>query len=256
MTQQHDLKATFGEVFKGWANLTSAALTHVFDGSTNEAIDRLGNLINGGKMLTNNGSALSGTDATAQFTGMMFSVAVPLAWRLSGNLAFIIDTGAKCDAKDLKDVHFDQKDFASLSACVEDKLYYLAMVPEGPTERCPARTGGGSSCNKDGFCLPFTCPKNGFVKPPGADSLNGDKPQFGNIKAVDIITGSVRTFKANGNKNDGAKPVDYTSADSILGIADPQTFPIPGVFRLPVCSPDTAWKSWNEKTRNADNYPC
>lgn len=213
--------------------------------------------MNGGKMI---GGGKSGSVDIAsqqnQFTGMMFSVAAPLAWRLSSNQVFVVDTGAKCDAKDIKDIHLNQPDFDKLKACIDDKLYYLAMVPDTSTERCPARSGGGMACSKNGDCLPFKCPKNGFVKPPGADALDGSREEFGKITASTIITGSVRTFKANGSKNGGAKPVDYTKTDSILGIADPASFPIAGMFRLPVCPPATAWKSWEEKPRNADNFPC
>lgn len=237
--------------------MLSDTLTRIFK-SDNDSIGRLGNLINGGKMLGGDKSASMGADfnTVEQFTGMMFSVAAPLAWRLSKSLVFIVDTGAKCDDMNIKGVRLDQKDFQKLSACVDEKLYYLAMVPDKAPKNCPVNGGSGQICTHNAGCPPQHCPDNNFEKPPGADALDGSRAEFGYINATDIITGSVRTYKANGSKNNNAKPVEYTNPDAIMSIADPASYPLPGMFRLPVCSPAAASDAWANKPRTAHNFPC
>lgn len=178
-----------------WSNMTTDALSKVF-ASDDDSITRLGNLISDGKMISNktDGSRLNDANAFVRYFGaMMFATAAPQAWRLSNNLAFIVDTGAKCDAKDIDYAknRIDAKGFENSKACVEDRLYYLAMVPDSKTEDCPMGRGG-MMCNKQiGECFEKTCTPNLFSLPPGSDKLDGHHDEFANINAEDIIKGYV-----------------------------------------------------------------
>lgn len=177
--------------------MTSDALSKVF-AADDDAITRLGNLINDGKMISNatDGSQLDDANAFVSYFGaMMFATAAPQAWRLSNNLAFVVDMGVKCN--EAKDVDYeknriDSKGLANSKACIDDHLYYLAMVPDGKTEDCPMGRGG-MACNKQlGECFEKVCTPNYFSLPPGSQMLDGHHNEFANINAEDIIKGYVQ----------------------------------------------------------------
>lgn len=193
-----DLKAMLGTIFSSWIDTTGAALSKVFQ-SDDDSLNRLGNLINAGKMLgnqTNGAQTLENVenDYREYFGNMMFATAAPLAWRMSNNLAFIVDMETKCDAKfiDFQKNRIDENSFAGSQACVGGQLYYLAMVPEGKTENCPIPLGHsdcslgrvGEGCVKGGSCT-----QNMFAHPPGIERLDGKYSIYANIAAADIIKG-------------------------------------------------------------------
>lgn len=192
------MKAQLGTVFASWRNTNSDALTKVF-ADDDDSINKLGNLINAGKMLTNrtDGSLLNSTDLkeySDHFGGMMFATAAPLAWRMSNNLAFILDMQANCADKyiDYDKNRIDAQSFDSSKACVDNKLYYLAMVPEGKTEDCPTNLGHTSCTHQVGDCPGKTCTPIHFAHPPGIDNLDGKHAQYANTAAEDIIKGYVQ----------------------------------------------------------------
>lgn len=259
MTQQHDLKADLGNAFKAWSDMLAHTLYGLFQGD-DVSLTRLGNLIDGGKMISNTvDGSMNGdpVDRIDTFSNMMLGAAVPHTWRLSGHPAFIVDTGAKCDKKDFKldDLHLSQKEWEDHKAevCIDDQLYYLAMIPNAQTDDCP--TGGGFRCDKNGLCNTVQCTLSTFTFPPGINALDGTQEKFAKISAESIIKGSVKTFKANGNKNGDAKPVDYTHIDSILDLAE-GNLEVTGLYRLPVCSHGNAWDAWKAGPRDSDIFPC
>lgn len=188
-------------VFAGWKDLNKKALEKLFDGD-DESINRLSIMINGGKMLANQTESKDpAADSTAyinHFGHMMFATAAPLAWRMSNNLAFIIDMETKCDAKliDYQKNRIDEKTFADSHACVGNQFYYLAMVPQGKTEDCPINLGhsncnvgrvGGEGCVKSGSCTPII-----FAQPPGIQNLDGKHSTYANISVEDFVSGYVQ----------------------------------------------------------------
>lgn len=62
------------------------------------------------------------------------------------------------------------------------------------------------------------------------------------------------TYKKNDNKN-GGKSIDFANADTIMGMAEDKPS-VAGMYRLPVCSGETAVKNWKNGKRTDDNYPC
>lgn len=174
------------------------ALQEVFNGS-DTSITKLGNLINGGKMVAglankNSGSLLNDDVALIyRFGSLMFATAAPQAWRLSNNLAFIIDMQASCDQKDVdyKKNGIDDKTFANSRVCADKKLYYLAMVPDSPSESCPMNSG--NLCNKKvGICYgDKKCYPNPFTQPPGIELLDGQHAEFANVTVQAIVQGYV-----------------------------------------------------------------
>jgi hypothetical protein len=129
-------------------------------------------------------------------------------------------------------------------ACIDGKRYYLAHS-DGDAVKCFCQHIQGP-CQRE-------CRNNKFSAPPGLDSLDGKI--FGGITKEDLIKGSVRTYIQNGNKNGGgfSDPTNNGTIDNLLDV-DVTT---PGFMRLPVCSPERAYQSWDTaKAGSSDNYPC
>lgn len=172
------------------------ALEKVF-ANDDDSISKLGKLISGGKMVSNstNGSQDKNLDKYVEHFGtMMFATAAPQAWRLSDNMAFILDMGVKCDAKDIdwENSRIDPKKMDSGKACIDNQLYYLAQVPKDKPRYCPPGANR-PICNKMmGECSePIPCTERNFEQPPGLDSLDGKHPEYANLKATDIVEGYV-----------------------------------------------------------------
>lgn len=130
------------------------------------------------------------------FGTMMFATAAPQAWRLSDNMAFILDMGVKCDAKDIdwEKSRIDPKKMDNGKACIDNQLYYLAMVPKDGPRYCPPGANRPVQCPKMmmGECPePIPCTDRGFEQPPGLDSLDGKHAEYANVKAADIVEGCV-----------------------------------------------------------------
>jgi hypothetical protein len=97
--------------------------------------------------------------------------------------------------------------------------------------------------------------KNKFKLPPGVDALDGGN--WGKVTVQDIVKGSVRTYKQNGNKNGGGIS-DITNSGTLEDLTN-QDITTPGYMRLPVCPPDYAFKAWdNPKRADKDDpmWPC
>lgn len=97
------------------------------------------------------------------------------------------------------------------------------------------------------------CTNSKFASPAGLDSLDGTN--FRGITKADLIKGSVRTYLANGGKNGGnvADPMNSGTIDGLLNV----DITTPGYIRLPVCSPERAYQSWDTSAKNSSaNHPC
>ncbi|KAG9255775.1 uncharacterized protein F5Z01DRAFT_557238 [Emericellopsis atlantica] len=234
---QDDFKTYSTTVLSSWPNHVVDNLSVLFDGS-DESIDRLGNMIADGSFIS--GSARWGggvvKDENSQtlkssVARTFFGIAISEIWRMSGTHSFVIDTGFDCD-KDLSDLlQDDVRD--KTGVCHNGKRYFLG-VPEG------------NYSPWDGTY--------GFSVPPGVDAL-GEDSQYGGVTIEDVIVGSLNTFEANGG-NDAPRPQDLNEGDiNDLAVAD--DIRTPGLMRLPVCSPETAWRSWGEgDASDSAVYPC
>ena len=162
-----------------------AAATKLFQGS-DESIKVLttlisnGNLIEGGQQ----DSALSPTlqppnqtqTALNEMAAKIFyAYAIPAAWNVTGQGAFVLDTGLACDAVNPIAQYLDQDTRDATATCYYDRLYFLA-------------TPIGSSQNCDGaFDTAVTCRDNMFSAPPGVHALDG--VAFEGVRVSDIIIG-------------------------------------------------------------------
>jgi len=80
------------------------------------------------------------------------------------------------------------------------------------------------------------------------------KDTFSGITKEDLIKGSVRTWTLNGRKN-GAEVADPTNDGTMDNVLDLDVT-TPGFIRIPVCSADRAFQSWDTADKgSSSHYP-
>jgi hypothetical protein len=246
-----------GTVVWGWANVTTLALSKLFDG-TPESLDILWNSMSNGKLVSGRGGNTTSSqdeynpdvDVLGGITKTFFGFAIPALWRYSRAYAFVMDSGLGCsEDKGPVREYIDDAVMEKSGACVDGKQYYLVYPSGQAVKDCWCR-----HYRAPGECDDLVCgEKNKFSPPPGLNTLSGNL--WGGIQAADIIKGSVRTWLKNGKKNGAAlaNPEDKDTIDSLLKV-DVTT---PGFIRLPVCSPERAFQSWDTSEQgSSDNFPC
>ncbi|KAK5799831.1 hypothetical protein VI817_002043 [Penicillium citrinum] len=242
-----------GQVVEGWANITSLSLEKLFEG-TPDSIKRLEEAMANGKLIEeakfneepekDDDKTTIKNDLRANIKKCFFGYSIPALWQVSKSYSFIIDAGHGCGKKELTQYLSDETMDAT-GACVDEQQYYL-VYPKGSSSDCH------KVCYDHGPCQDV-CSDSKFSPPPGLDSLSDGN--FGGITRADLIKGSVRTWKQNGKENGGgfADPTNSGTIDNLMK-ADVTT---PGFMRIPVCSPERAFKSWDTaKAGSSDNYPC
>lgn len=242
-----------GNAVNAWGNVTEMSLKKLFNGEP-ASVELLTSLIANGHFV--DGSVGGGlaypdfdishdsptmADVRASISKAFFAFGIPNIWSVSGTTAFIMDSGFDCGTVDPMGEYLDQDTQHKTAGCYNGKLYYLAY-PSGVAEYC---TGGGGA---------VTCRDNKFSAPPGIDTLDGTR--FGGVKVSDLITGAVRTYIQNGNKN-GGEQTDPTNGGSLDDLMD-QDVTTPGFIRIPVCSASIAFAAWSDTSISpgVDNYPC
>ncbi|KAK6222731.1 hypothetical protein LQW54_000912 [Pestalotiopsis sp. IQ-011] len=242
-----------GQVINGWGNVTDFANAKIFDG-TQEPINvhwsvmSNGEAINGkfdGKVPEDESEEQSESQLWADIGKSFFGHTIPALWQISGTYAFVIDSGYGCDKDKPLDDYLEDDTMDATGACVDGTLYYL-VYPKGEATECECHYYDDSHCERQ-------CRDNKFSAPPGLDSL--DRSNFGGITKEDLITSSVRTWLQNGKTNGGgfADPTHGGTIDNLLNV-DVTT---PGYMRLPVCSPERAFRSWDTTSAGSSaNYPC
>ncbi|KAF7554695.1 hypothetical protein G7Z17_g2698 [Cylindrodendrum hubeiense] len=218
-----------GQVINGWANLTAVSLAAIFNGS-DSSIDTLWDVISDGKLITGSFSTSAGTvtepDLRANIERTFYAYSIPILWQFSATWAFVMDSGYSCSEDKELSSYLDDDTMEATGACYDGNQYYL-VYPKGDSTSCHS--------------------------PPGLDSLDGDI--FGKLTVEELITGSVRTYIKNGKKNTDAS-VDTTDSDTLLSLLDID-ITTPGYIRLPVCSPERAYQSWDtSSTGSSTYYPC
>ncbi|KAH6617548.1 hypothetical protein F5144DRAFT_660933 [Chaetomium tenue] len=238
---QNKFSHFMGTVVSGWANVTAMSLKKLFNGEP-ESLDILWSSMSDGKLVTGmsgGGSSSSNdynSDLRAHITKTFFGFAIPHLWRYSRSYAFVMDSGLGCNEdKGPMREYIDDSVMKKTGACIDGRQYYLVY---------PA----------DEACDDLVCgEKNKFSPPPGLDALGGIT--WGGIQTADLIKGSVRTWLQNGKKNGGAlaDPDNVVTAEDLLKV-DVTT---PGFIRLPVCSPERAFQSWDTaEPGSSANFPC
>ncbi|KOS19720.1 hypothetical protein ESCO_001358 [Escovopsis weberi] len=138
-----------------------------------------------------------------------------------------MESGAPCDSSQSLKKYLDNGTINATGICYEDKQYFLVQ---------PA----GSST------------KGTFSAPVGLDMLN--QGHWDGITRDTLITGSLRTYAANGNQNGGV--INLKERNTLLDLfyGDITT---PGFMRLPVCTSEQALQPWRgRKPKSNLYYPC
>ncbi|KAK3956166.1 hypothetical protein QBC32DRAFT_251260 [Pseudoneurospora amorphoporcata] len=217
-----------GQAITGWTNTTALALKKVFDGS-DESVDLLGKVMSDGKLIRGSGGTNAvnrdngATELRANIAKSFFGYAIPSLWRVSKTYAFVLDSGISCDTPYPVRDYLTEETMDATGSCVDGRWYFLVHPKDGSK----------------------------FSAPPGIERLH----DFGGISKDDLIKGSVRTYNKNGQKNGGltADPHDGTTIDNLLDV----DITTPGYVRLPVCSPERAFQSWDTSDKgSSENYPC
>ncbi|KAF7561921.1 hypothetical protein G7046_g2225 [Stylonectria norvegica] len=248
--KQDEFSTYMGQTISIWGNVTEEAVKGLFNGLP-DSIDQLTTLISDGKLIAGKGNlAPDDSDDTTEaaleesISKAFFGYAIPVIWSLSGTYPFIIDSGYDCGVVDPLGAYLDTATMHKTTGCYGGKLYYLAS-PKGAAKKC------------HNTCSPHcenVCVDNTFSAPPGIEWLDGTT--YGGITIHDLIAGSVRTYNQNGGTNGGASA--SPGNDGTLTDLMDQDVTTPGYIRIPVCSPDLAFRSWNGPGKPEDqaNYPC
>ncbi|CAG8003003.1 unnamed protein product [Penicillium nalgiovense] len=263
--KQDEFSKYMGQSLQAWNHIFTQDLEDLFDGS-DESIERLTTMIEDGRMIDGIPEDIPYPDKTkrkdeddkddpkteateaekksveSSFLTAFWAYSIPAVWQASGHHPFIIDTGRSCDDKD-----GDKYTKGLKSACHGETLYELAD-PDGRSHPCSYNCGIPGGCK---------CDDSAFSSPKGVKELDGD--DWNGLTVKDIIVGSVKTYKQNGNENGGdiADPTDSGTFDALKEM----DITTPGFMRLPVCTQAMARRSWEnadkaDATRKKDNFPC
>ncbi|KAG5655689.1 hypothetical protein KAF25_009188, partial [Fusarium avenaceum] len=235
-----------GSVVKGWRKLNEKTLYWIFNG-TDESIDVLWSVISDGKLLEYEGGGEStdgqDQDLATTIEKSFYGYTIPMLWNITQKHAFVLDSGSNCYEEYPMKEYLSSATMDATNACYDGRRYYLVHV-KGDAESCECKPPN-TKCE---------CVNNKFSVPPGLDSLDGN--EFGGITVSDLIKGSVRTYNHNGKKNVLAE-YDVTSNEETLGALMDVDITTPGIVRLPVCSPERAFQSWDSTAKGSTAFfPC
>ncbi|KAL2675732.1 hypothetical protein Neosp_011923 [[Neocosmospora] mangrovei] len=184
-------------------------------------------------------------DLQAKIEKSFYGFTIPTLWRLFETYAFVLDSGYDCNKEYPAEDYLDKDTMDATSACYDGRRYYL-VYPKDDSEEC--------SCSYIHTHCETTCRNNKLSALPGLESLDGTL--FGGITKEDLIKGSVRTYNKNGKKN-VETDWDPTSDDSTFRDLIDVDITTPGLVRLPVCSPERAFQSWDATSKGSSpSYPC
>jgi hypothetical protein len=237
-----------GQSIWAWVNVTEKSVQLLFNGS-DSSIGTLWDIIKDGKLiegsLNNQNPPTIDSDAVIQasIVRAFYAYTIPLAWTLSGTKAFVMDSGYACGTVDpVSPYYISSGDASKTSGCYNSKLYYL-VYPSGEAESTIAASC--PTCSPEIYDSPFSVP-------PGLDMLDGSA--YGAITVQDLISGAVRTYLSNGDKNGGGS-ADITSHTTLDDMYN-QDITSPGYIRIPVCGPQEAHDNWANSPSTTSNYPC
>lgn len=248
--KQHSFANFMGQTIKAWRKVASLAVRDLFNG-TSEMVEILGQTISDGKLtegkrVTRFPDPVNATEELeANIAKCWFGYSIPVLWQASNTYAFVIDPGHDgCGEDKSLSAYLNDTTMEATGVCYEKRRYYL-VYPGGDSKECHCVPTGGGCQN--------TCKDRKFSAPPGLDSLDGEI--FGGITKEHLVKGSVGTWKKNNKKNGGGftDPTNKGNIEKLLDV-DVTT---PGFMRIPVCSPERAFQSWDTSKRgSSDNYPC
>ncbi|KAJ3483725.1 hypothetical protein NLG97_g7237 [Lecanicillium saksenae] len=214
-----------------WSKSVEMAAQKLFNGE-DDSIAALTSIISDGKLIPGStgdvpsvkeiASELA-SDMTAKMAKAFYAYAIPAIWDAAGAYPFVIDSGYACGTIDPLSAYMTVDTMRATWACYEDRLYYLASLKGDAYKNVQNPTGPGTHRER-----------NKFSAPAGVTSMGG--ALYGGVTLTELITGS-------------------TAEDLVK-----EDVTTPGFVRLPVCSPETAFKAWDGPEGDArtktPNYPC
>ncbi|KAL2152192.1 hypothetical protein VTH82DRAFT_5376 [Thermothelomyces myriococcoides] len=238
-----------GQVIFGWRNATERAVQDLFRRPDQDRVNVLGKAMANGTLTEGRRDRIkpkinTQTELVANVLKTVFGFTIPALWRRSKTYAFVLDSGAGCGgnpaSKYVNDTTADET-----SVCYNGRLYYL-VHPDGDARECRCeRVTDTGPCQT-------TCRDNTFSAPVGLSRL-GD---FGRVTKEELVKGAVRTWIKKGRTNEGEPPDPIKDESVKSGLVD-MDITTPGFVRLPVCSADRAFRSWNTAEKGSSpNYPC
>ncbi|KAK4496425.1 hypothetical protein PRZ48_012405 [Zasmidium cellare] len=256
ITDQNNFNSYLGQVMAGWGNISSTTLMNLFDGSP-DSISTLTTLTQNGQLIEGStgvpdipGTAQSPETASAMAASVataFWAFAIPAVWYAAGTAAFVIDSGYSCGTVNPLGSYMSTATMEATAGCYDSKLYYLVYPKGGATTCMPSKREVDPPSP--------ACVDRDFQPPPGISALDGSA--WGGLTVNDLITGSVRTYIANGNSNTG-QYADPTNADTLSDLIN-QDVTTPGYITLPVCTADVAFAAWStpRQVNTSDPaYPC
>ncbi|KAK4195986.1 family 18 putative glycoside hydrolase [Triangularia verruculosa] len=248
---QNKFSKYLAEVVDGWSRAAENSLIHYFGlAPTDAALDQLWSLIKDGQLSEGalpNGvkrlEPMSATELRDRVAKTIFGFGIPTLWRFSRSYAFILDSGADCNAHRPVSEYLSDSTMDRAGVCVNGRKYYLVM-PDPSKDNVYECWGEGA------------CEWAKFVLPPGISSLS----EYGGVTKEDLVIGSVNTWVANGRRNRadplaGSPNIIDTNVQRDLFDLNIR---IPGFMKLPVCSPERARQTWDTSSSHGSsvNWPC
>ncbi|KAK6356033.1 hypothetical protein TWF718_000407 [Orbilia javanica] len=247
--EQDKFSDYIGQAIAGWMNHTELTLRKLFNGAE-EAVGVLGEFIADGKFIEGGRKKGSLREDSLRYqlqpnaVKSFAALYIPALWRASQVHTFVIDSGAGCDGEPVSK-YLDDYTANKTAVCYEGRRYYL-VYPEGEARPCTCKR-----VTDLGPCQ-AVCQDGNFSAPVGLDNLGS----FGQLTKEDIVIGSVRTWLHNGKTNGGSGLGLVNDASVWNGLFDAD-ITTPGVIRLPVCSPERAFRSWRTSSKGSSgNFPC
>ncbi|KAK5654618.1 hypothetical protein OQA88_6939 [Cercophora sp. LCS_1] len=252
---QKKFSAYLGQAIFAWMNITEQTIANIFSATTPSSIQMLTSAIANGQLIEGSKSGAPpnpgdapATQAQKDILKSIYGFGIPALWRASQTYAFILDSGAACSSNSAP--KYITGDTASKTGvCYQGRQYYLVHT-DGDARVCKCeRVTDGGSCQT-------RCSDNTFSAPPGVDALGGKIELWGGLTREEIVIGAVRTWKYGGEKN-GAVMDPVIIGRNFIGSSREAQVSTPGVVKLPVCSPDRAFQSWNTAGKGSSpNFPC
>ncbi|PNY28259.1 Uncharacterized protein TCAP_01845 [Tolypocladium capitatum] len=236
---QNSVGETFGQLVDMWALLIEQANEMLFNG-TDDGVQRLGDMMAKGKMMEP-GEGLSDLEIQNLLAYAIYGTLIPRAWNAVRTFPVVIDSGKACNDANFDYTFMDKDDAEKTKGCVDNRMYYL-MAPIGLGWSCSGSESGAGPCYD-----------NNFLVPPGAETMDGKN--WGGVTPADLISGAVRSFKANGNKNGWGSP--NLGNERVIADITENGIKTAGFIPIPVCGRQEAHDNWaRHDVDRWDNYPC
>jgi hypothetical protein len=161
-----------GQVVNAWSSVTAVTLSNIFNGTLDNKLTTLTNLVANGQFFSGEGSdpplvapQQAIDNLKLNILKAFYGYTIPALWSVSGADVFVIDAGYSCSGTDPNGglLYMSGSDQTATFYCVNGSSYYLASV----------------LAKEDSL-------GNYWGTPKGYQSLGAD---WGNVQLGDLVTG-------------------------------------------------------------------